>query len=407
MFSIDSVTGRITTREVLDHEMKSQYMLRVIARDGGSPARETEKLIEVNVDDTNEAPPRFETSHMAFSVSENTNPGTTVGQVKATDSDSGENGRVLYYIVRGNPLGSFGVNMKTGDVFVAKPLDYEEWSAYSMQIQAIDSSVVNPLSSIIEVNITVIDVDDNLPVFSEDPIVVSIRENIPVGVDIYDISATDADSGKWGEVRYSIESQSPDRGHLRINRRTGTLTIARVIDYEETSKVSLVVRASSPSKESEYSTVTVVMLIEDVNDNAPEFKMRTRADIMEDEAVGYPIMHVIAVDADSHNNAKLTYAIVSGNQLGNFKLNPETGKRNVLGLNLRKEVVMYKIQNYTVFIRLGTHVLISIHLFSALSDIDLWQKHVRSIIEITSLTITEPVTTSEIVWLTGLLESKV
>ena len=324
-FSIDSATGQITTHEILDHEMKSQYMLRVIATDGGSPARETEKLIEVTVDDINETPPKFETSHVAFSLRENTAPGTEIGKVEATDSDSGENGRVLYYIVRGNPLGTFGVNMKTGAVIVAKPVDYEEWSAYSVLIQAVDNSIVNPLSSVIEVNITVIDTDDNLPVFDEDPVVVSIRENIPIGVDIYQISATDADSGKRGEIRYTIESESPNGGHLSIDERSGMLAIATLIDYENTNKVSMVIKASNPSDEDKFSTVTVVVLIEDVNDNSPEFKMRTRADIMEDEAIGYPIMHLIAVDADSHDNARLTYVIVSGNDRGHFKLNSETG----------------------------------------------------------------------------------
>ena len=300
-------------------------MLRVIATDGGSPARETEKLIEVTVDDINETPPKFETSHVAFSLRENTAPGTEIGKVEATDSDSGENGRVLYYIVRGNPLGTFGVNMKTGAVIVAKPVDYEEWSAYSVLIQAVDNSIVNPLSSVIKVNITVIDEDDNLPVFDEDPVVVSIRENIPIGVDIYQISATDADSGKRGEIRYTIESESPNGGHLSIDERTGMLSIAKLIDYENTNKVSMVIKASNPSDEDKFSTVTVVVLIEDVNDNSPEFKMRTRADIMEDEAVGYPIMHLIAIDADSHDNARLTYVIVSGNDRGHFKLNSETG----------------------------------------------------------------------------------
>ena len=208
-FAIHPKTGQITTREVLDHERKASYNFRIVARDGGNPQRETETSVEVLVEDENETPPEFETVNATFTVRENTTPGTIVYTVVAKDKDSGENGRVLYYIVRGNLFGTFGVNTTTGAIFVAKPVDYEEASNYMIQIRAMDNSALNPMSNVINVNITIIDENDNPPRFEDDPVVIALRENSPIGSHIYTFSAIDRDSGNFGRVRYEIMSQDP------------------------------------------------------------------------------------------------------------------------------------------------------------------------------------------------------
>ena len=328
MFEIDSVTGTITTKESLDRETKSQYVFKIVARDQGTPSRHSSKNVEVYVIDENESPPLPEDAQMSIKVRENTPIGTPVGQVRATDADSGENGRVAYYIIRGNIFGTFGLNSTTGIIFVAQPVDYEESSSYTLQVRATDSSAINPMSSIISVNITIEDVNDHAPQFDQDMIVIPLRENIPEDTPVYTLNARDEDSGPRGSISYSIESQSPDGMWFSVRESTGVIYTEQSIDHEEMPQVSLIIKATdrAPSMDDRhFTTVTVLVLIEDVNDNIPQFEIRPAVDILEDEPIGYPIMHIVAVDADSHDNGRVTYGIAAGNELGHFELEPDTG----------------------------------------------------------------------------------
>ena len=124
-------------------------------------------------------------------------------------------------------------------------------------------------------------------------------------------------------------------GWFNIDSQTGQLTVGRDIDFEDTQQIGLVVKATDQAtneRQRLFSTVTVLVLIEDVNDNAPVFHTRSRVDLMEDEPINYPVMHIIAVDEDSLENGRVSYMITEGNQAGHFNLDSETGKK---GLQLK------------------------------------------------------------------------
>ncbi len=74
------------------------------------------------------------------------------------------------------------------------------------------------------------------------------------------------------------------------------------------------------------SRVTVLVMVEDVNDHSPVFQSRGAVTVMEDEPVGFPVIHVIATDADSHEAGRVTYSIVAGNQQGHFMLDATSGE---------------------------------------------------------------------------------
>lgn len=328
MFIINPSSAQITTREILDHESKAQYAFKVLAQDGGHPPRQTLKTVEVIVEDQNETPPEFDNAHAFFRVQENTAPGTIVGHVTAHDADSGENGRISYYIVRGNLFGTFGVDTTSGAIFVSRPVDYEECASYSIQIRATDSNTVNPMSSIINVNISIVDINDNAPTFEENPVVISIRENIPAGTHIYSFTVTDRDSGDEGKVFFEILSQSPDGDWFSIERETGFLRIDNVIDYEETQEISIVVKAEDQAKNVSArlsTTISALILIQDVNDNTPVFQTRDEVYALEDEPIGYPVSHIVATDADAFDNGRVSYSIVNGNDDSHFSLDASTG----------------------------------------------------------------------------------
>ncbi|KAK3100154.1 hypothetical protein FSP39_015442 [Pinctada imbricata] len=336
LFEINPKSGLITSLEVLDYEQKNNYNLIVMAKDGGNPPKSSNIDVTVRVKDDNDEQPYFPTQEMTLRVVENTATGSIIGKVVATDGDSGENGRVSYYVVAGNHFQLFALNISTGDIYVIRKIDYEQASSHTIGIKAIDNSVYNPKSSTINVIIEVEDINDNPPEFEQDPVILTRRENLPMGHVIYTFTATDRDSGPNGTVQYTIESQRPDKGYLTVDPNTGKLSIAKSIDYEETRQLSLTVKAEDSAPKTVdrlHSTVTVWLFIQDENDNAPVFKGNSSFRVLENEPVGFPVAHILAVDADSNiNNSRnniIVYEITSGNQHGDFNLNSSRGELTI------------------------------------------------------------------------------
>nr|KAG5696279.1 hypothetical protein BaRGS_019981 [Batillaria attramentaria] len=344
-FSIHPTSGWITTEEVLDYETKTSYRLSVVAHDNGSPRRSQVQAIIVNVNDDNDEAPLFHAKNVNFDVVENVSIGTLVGKVQAEDKDSGENGRVSYYVVGGNVFSLFNVDQMTGEIRTVREIDFEESSSHLLSIQAVDNNAAFPRSSNISVTIRVIDVNDNTPVFENDPVFLrTVRENTPLNHVVHTFVATDRDSGANGTVRYSIVSEDasgpqPTTGnYFKIGAQDGRLRVAKAIDYEQVHSVSVIVQASDscpvPSQVLSARVTTVVFVL-DVNDNKPEFEsgFDRQIYIFEDEPIGYPVTVIVAVDSDSNQddsgNNVVNYGIVSGNDDGKFRLDSDTGSLTI------------------------------------------------------------------------------
>ena len=325
-FYIHPSTGKITTKEILDFERKSSYTIDVVVRDQGTSPLQAGTTVIVTVNDENENEPTFEDAHMSLTIREDMALHSTVAHVRASDGDNSNT--VTYYIVGGNKFAAFLVNSTTGAIVIARPVDYEESAHHSLQIRAVDSNPTHPKSSLINVNITITDVNDNTPTFEHDPVTFTIRENVPNNTIVHTFSATDRDSGNFGQVHYEILSQSPDKVWFKIDRITGDLVTVHPLDYEQIKLISLVIKASdqpSDPNQVRHSTVTTLVKIEDRNDNSPIFQEINTVHILEDEPVGYPVLNVIATDQDSKQNGEISYIIVSGNDLGHFSLDTSTG----------------------------------------------------------------------------------
>lgn len=333
-FNIHPKTGLITTAEVLDFEKQRNYRLVVIARDSGTPVLESRDTITIYVNDDNDETPIFSSVSVTFRVVENTPVGSTIGKVQANDSDSGENGRVSYYIIAGNVFGLFVVNVSTGAIYCQREIDYEDSSSHVIGIKAVDNNIYKPRSSTISVNIQIIDVNDNTPKFDKDPVILVRKENIPVGHTIHTFTASDRDSGLNGTVEYILMDQKPPLGLLSLDPQSGKLTFNKIIDYEQVNQISLIVRARDlcPRPQCQlHSTITVMIFIQDENDNAPTFPAYSPISVKEDREVNYPVFTVIAVDNDSNVNNSgygvVSYEIVDGNQDNKFSIDTKTGKQ--------------------------------------------------------------------------------
>ncbi|KAH8413012.1 hypothetical protein KR009_007416 [Drosophila setifemur] len=357
LFSIDPSSGVIRTRVVLDHEERSIYRLGVAASDGGSPPRETVRMLRVEVLDLNDNRPTFTSSSLVFRVREDAVVGHVVGSISPSErpadvirnglEQSSEELRVTYTL---NPLtkdlieGAFDIDRHSGNLVVARLLDRELQSEFRLEIRALDTTASNnPQSSAITVKIEVADVNDNAPQWAHDPIDLQLSEATPLGSIIHNFTATDKDTGTNGELQYRLlryfpqlnESQEQVLPLFSMDSLTGSLSLQAPLDFEAVQEYLLIVQAldqSSNITERLQTSVTVRLRILDANDNAPHFVSPNSnggkaASLFINDAtrIGEIVAHIVAVDEDSGDNGRITYEITGGNGEGRFRINPQTG----------------------------------------------------------------------------------
>ncbi|KAF1601855.1 Protocadherin-23, partial [Eudyptes chrysolophus] len=248
-FAIDSVTGSIVTTKALDRETKSQYTFRAVASDCSTHLPRSTTVMTVLIQDVNDNVPKFQQSYYKASVWEGQSPKTDIIQVFATDLDSGLNGETEYSILSGNEDGRFLIDSARGILATNTVLDHENTSSYRemasshcLVLLASDRGTPS-LNSTATVLITVLDVNDNPPVFSSPEHHIHVKESIPVGSHITEVSANDCDAGTNAKIIYAMISGN-DRGHFRLDEKTGSVDLMKTLDYEDTMKFTLIVQAT-------------------------------------------------------------------------------------------------------------------------------------------------------------------
>lgn len=104
-----------------------------------------------------------------------------------------------------------------------RPLDRETESDYNLTVQATDHGVP-PLSSTVLLSITVLDVNDNPPEFTNKMMYATISESVPVGSEITNVHATSEDIGVNAEISYSIIG-GDEQGTFEISGTSGKIKI--------------------------------------------------------------------------------------------------------------------------------------------------------------------------------------
>ena len=140
----------------------------------------------------NDNPPEFTSKYYFATVAENVPLGTDVVRVLATSLDSGVNAEISYSIVHGNQHNKFVIDPTTGFISIAGEIDHERGKDYYLTVQARDGGTP-PLYNQAAVNITVMDANDNSPVFSQTSYSARVIETASVGKHIVTLTATDLD----------------------------------------------------------------------------------------------------------------------------------------------------------------------------------------------------------------------
>ncbi|XP_061408146.1 LOW QUALITY PROTEIN: protocadherin Fat 1-like [Lethenteron reissneri] len=321
-FDVDEVTGDVRLREAFspDGSYEEEFALVVRAEDGGVPPLWTD--VEVAVRVVNEAMPVFEKPFYRVSVPESVPPRTPLLSVQAGSPDGF---RLVYCITDGDRLGQFSVDLGTGVLSTAEPLDYETRAAYRLAVRATDS--LTGAHADATVDVLVEDVNDNAPAFALDSYEVVLSEAAPVGTLALTVSAADADSGTNRAVSYQIVDD-PDRAteYFHVDPSSGMVLTSRRLDRELVAELRFAVRAVDGGVPALTSDVPVTVAVADFNDNAPAFTQGLyEATVGELVPRGHPVTRVLALDADASDGERLAYGILSGNELGCFAVDARSG----------------------------------------------------------------------------------
>uniref|UniRef100_A0A8C2ZSL3 Protocadherin-16 n=1 Tax=Cyclopterus lumpus TaxID=8103 RepID=A0A8C2ZSL3_CYCLU len=334
-FSLNPNTGELRSSSPLSHSERAEYTLTVTATDRGLPPRSTSCPLTIQVRLYLEPTSKTNSFSISFNSVEEAKPGSVIGSVRRYDRETLEEGEVIYTVVGGTDRdGTFVVDRLTGDVYLARPLDYERIARYTLEIEVDNLSQATPSSTLVHLDIDIEDSNDHAPQFPEDPITIVISENMDPGSSVYTFQAIDKDgSGPNSELKYSIFHQWPNTPSLlTLDPSTGVLSLGQELDHEVTSNLILVVKATDSAHDASqrrWGSVTARVYVTDENDNPPVFSSPTAVSVMEDQPVGFVALYVMAKDADQGENGRVTYSIQSGNTGGTFSLNPITGSLSI------------------------------------------------------------------------------
>ncbi|NWX47495.1 FAT2 protein, partial [Steatornis caripensis] len=339
-FRLGPHTGELTTSAPLDREQKPTYHLVAKATDGGG--RSCQADITLIVEDTNDNAPRFFPSHCAVAVFDNTTTRTPIAVVAARDLDEGLNAEVVYSL-SDSANGHFSIEETTGVIRLEKPLKDSQHSAFELTVRATDRGTPEPLSALGTVTVSVVDLNEYLPVFLAPEYVAMVKEDVAVGTEVLNLSALTRDNAENTEIKYEIVNGN-DHGKFQLNPNTGALYINGSLDFEASHEYYLSIEGTRKGSASLSDVTMVVINITDINDHAPEFIQDPYfADIREDAAVGEIILTVSADDLDGAMNNQITYSIVGGNPLGHFAIQPKSGQISIAKHLDREEIPSYSL----------------------------------------------------------------
>ncbi|XP_060751258.1 putative protocadherin beta-18 isoform X40 [Tachysurus vachellii] len=334
LFTIDKLTGQIKVSGLIDYEEENYYEIEVQAKDGSGLASTASVIIEIT--DVNDNAPKIILTSLNNPILENTIVGTEVAIINVQDKDSGDN-KQIHCSIQGNVPFKLNPSIKNYFSLInTNLLDRETESDYNITITATDGGSP-PLSTSITIHLTVSDVNDNPPVFEQQSYTAYVMENNKPGTSISSVTARDPDWRQNGSVLYSLVSNElnslPVTSFLSINSDTGVIQAVRSFDYEKFRNFKFQVVARDNGSPPLSSNVTVSVFISDENDNspqilypAPEGKSLMTEMVPKAALSGSLVSKVIAVDADSGQNAWLSYQIVKSTDPGIFTIGLHSGE---------------------------------------------------------------------------------
>ena len=323
LVQVDMRTGALTAvaANSFDREQTPVISFRVSATDSGNPRRTSFASVFITLTDINDNNPMFNQSAYTAIVLESIGINDTVATVLATDRDAGDNMIVRYSLRTQEHL--FSIDPITGVVFSISPLNYDLPDLHrnlSVEVLAEDQAATGSRNATVTLTVTVVDINDNDPVFGQPVYTANILENA-ANQEVVHLDVTDIDSSLNGALVYNLTGV--DASRFRINA-TGTLYTDVGLDRERLPFHNLTVFAFDRGTPQRWASAEVFVSVDDENDYVPAFQGSPfQFTVDENAAVGTLVASVVALDDDTEPFSTIAYAF-SG-IAGPFSINITTG----------------------------------------------------------------------------------
>ena len=271
--------------------------------------------VEVEVKDINDNPPVFPATHRNLFISEARALESHFSLEGASDADIRENALLTYRLI---PNEYFSLEVPSNDeqekpleLVLKKRLDREVASELLLVLKATDGGKPE-LTGTVKINITVLDANDNAPVFDKAVHRIKLLENARNGTLIIRLNASDLDEGSNGHILYSFATDvsSNTEASFRIDSNSGEIRVNGKIDFEETKLWKLQIEAVDKGNPPMFGHCTVLIEVLDINDNAPELLVTSLLlSIPEDAPLGTVITLISITDRDVGSNAQVTCSL--------------------------------------------------------------------------------------------------
>ena len=297
-----------------------RYSLTVTVSDMGDTPRETIINVEVLYSFDNTVAPMFLNVSYNFSVLENTNIGSAIGTVSATDGDRGIQGEVIYSLI-GPDNALFRIDPNNGIIYLASTLNREESGSLVFYVVASDQDPDNSLNTSAQVNIRVDDVNDNHPTCSQDFYQFQILSNSPENSPVGRIICSDEDSGNNAMLEYTI-TELADIFTIASN---GQITLQSRGSLNSSSSALVEVSVSDRGNPSLSVSVSVSIRVVFGNSEPPMFTGPIPYMVMinEDAQLLSMVFQLAATDGDS-SITELRYEFTDDSDT--FYVNSDTGE---------------------------------------------------------------------------------
>ncbi|XP_034037684.1 protocadherin beta-16-like [Thalassophryne amazonica] len=265
--------------------------------------------VTVEINDINDNAPSFKKEEMKFKISESAAVGAKFVLERAMDLDVGVNGLQGYSL---NPTDNFHLKLqnqqdgsKKVEMVLQKSLDREAQGHLSLTLTATDGGDPQ-LSGTMRVEISVLDANDNAPVFTQEIYKAAVAETAPKGAIMSTVSAVDADHGSNGKVSYSITNTLDDVPLLfSIDEEKGVVVLIGTLDYEKAQHYEIHVQASDDGGLTD--SCKVIVDVTDTNDNKPSINIMSKTNaILENTQQGTVVSIFNVQDPDSAENGKVS-----------------------------------------------------------------------------------------------------